>query len=332
MFIPLFMDILPQNSRQEILLSVIVPAYNCEVVLKRCILSILKSIDKDSEIIIVNDGSTDNTLTVAHSLSAIYSNIKIVSQKNQGVSAARNKGIEYSRGRYVAFVDADDWIESPYTIFRTLLETIVATNADLVITGYSTSCKEYDLDLKNELYIKKDGKDFERLILLNSIGKPYGKLIYRDFLIKNNIYFPVGMKHQEDAVFLYKMLRYATMVATVHDKSYYYQLPDRDKTYAFSLNEELKGYEEMSDAVDALCDSLANLSSLVKKRLENRKINMTLHVYNSILREPNRSNRIEAYKKVAWNEALISLNIHPLKKVLLFMHFFQIADLISNKK
>ncbi len=326
------MDILHLTTNPELSISVIVPAYNCGEFLHNCVLSILTSIDQNSEVLIINDGSTDNTLDVAHNMSIRDSRVRIISQANQGVSAARNTGIEHARGKYIAFVDSDDWIDAPFTIYKSMLDALTINNAEIVIAGYTTSKTECNLKLDNQVYRRGVNHDFENLILLKSIGKPYGKLINRDFLIRNNIFFPVGMKHQEDAVFLYKILTYASTVATINDSTYHYVLPEKGKIYSFKLQDELRGYDEMCSAIDSLINTSGMDTDNARNRLEKRKTNMALHVYNSIQHEPVRKNRIEAYSRVTWDQALSHLDIHPIKKLFLHMRLFKIVDFISKPR
>ena len=93
------------------LISVIIPAFNCEKSIKRTVESIISSGLKDYEIVIINDGSTDNTASVCNSLCSQYGFIKYMEQQNSGVSAARNKGISVTLGEYIMFFDADDTAE-----------------------------------------------------------------------------------------------------------------------------------------------------------------------------------------------------------------------------
>lgn len=325
------MDILRQSDSCELSISVIVPAYNSCQSLDKCVSSIVDSIDDNSEVLIINDGSTDETLNKAKDLSHYYRSVRVISQVNQGVSGARNTGIRHARGRYVAFVDSDDWIDAPYSIFNSLRENAVRTDADVVIAGYTASRVEDSLRLDNRIYRRNFDKEFESLILLRSIGKPYGKLIKRDFLLANGIFFPVGMRHQEDAVFLYKMLTHASTVATITDCTYHYVLPECGKVYSSKLEDELRGYDEMCHAVDSLIDSMGIISNQVRARLELRKSNMACHVYDAIQREPIRRKRIEAYRHVKWDAVIPMLGIHQVKKWLLYGRMFEIADRISNR-
>ena len=93
------------------LVSVIVPIYNVEAYLERCVISILNQTYENIEVILINDGSTDRSLDLAKRLEKKDKRIVLVSQDNQGLSAARNSGIKIARGEYITFVDSDEWID-----------------------------------------------------------------------------------------------------------------------------------------------------------------------------------------------------------------------------
>ena len=93
------------------LLSIIVPVYNVEMYLKRCVDSILKQDYDNMEIILVDDGSTDSSGVICDQYASNYKNVKVIHKKNGGLSDARNFGLDNCRGQYISFIDSDDWIE-----------------------------------------------------------------------------------------------------------------------------------------------------------------------------------------------------------------------------
>ena len=116
------------------LVSVIVPVYNSELYLKRCINSIVQQSYKNLEIILINDGSTDFSLSICNEFQIKDSRIKLINKKNEGVSAARNQGIAHATGDYIGFVDSDDWIEKDY--YYELVEAIEKNQATISVCGY----------------------------------------------------------------------------------------------------------------------------------------------------------------------------------------------------
>lgn len=123
-----------EQNNQEILLSIVVPVYNCEDYLGRCLDSILK-IDVDSfELILVDDGSKDSSPAICDEYAEKYPQVKVIHQENQGPSAARNHGIDIALGKYIAFVDSDDWIDRDlFTDFISYMEE--DENLDICISG-----------------------------------------------------------------------------------------------------------------------------------------------------------------------------------------------------
>lgn len=118
----------------EKIISIIIPAYNAESYIQKCIKSITCQTYKNLEIIIIDDGSTDTTFDICKSLADKDNRIILVSQPNLGVSSARNKGIELAKGDYIGFVDADDWIEED--MYEILYNSLIKENADISICGY----------------------------------------------------------------------------------------------------------------------------------------------------------------------------------------------------
>lgn len=113
------------------MVSIIVPVYNAQESLETCVKSILMQSYKNYEIILIDDGSTDNSLSICESLKKKSDKITVLSQNNSGVSAARNNGIKKSKGEYLLFIDADDVVE------KTMLETLMKKSEnDIVISGF----------------------------------------------------------------------------------------------------------------------------------------------------------------------------------------------------
>ncbi len=118
---------------KSILISVIVPVYNAESYIERCINSLLKQSLKKIEIIAINDGSADNSLAILQSLAQTDIRLRVINQENQGVSMTRNKGIELARGEYIGFVDADDYIEPD--MYEKLYREAIKHHCDVVVSN-----------------------------------------------------------------------------------------------------------------------------------------------------------------------------------------------------
>ena len=122
-------------------ISVIVPVYNVELYLERCLESIVKQTLTDIQIIIVNDGSTDNSLDIIKKYAQYDDRFIVVSQENRGSSAARNKGLKIASGDFIAFVDGDDYISSE--MYMTMYNSAIKNSADVVVCQFSKFNDQY---------------------------------------------------------------------------------------------------------------------------------------------------------------------------------------------
>lgn len=183
-------------------LSIIVPVYNVELYIEQCITSLLKQTMKEIEIIVVNDGATDKSIDLVKSFH--NSQIKIINQSNQGLSAARNKGLKYAKGEYIVFVDSDDFIrfdnafEEMYNIGRDNNSDIVCGNA---IKYYSDEkYNKLNYDFESDLSTNLSGTDFLSYSLIkNRLFVPVWLYMYkREFLNLNSLIFKEGIYHEDE--------------------------------------------------------------------------------------------------------------------------------------
>lgn len=205
------------------MISVIVPVYNVESYLEHCINSILKQTYQEIEIIIVNDGSSDKSEMICKRLEENNNNIKVVSQRNQGVSVARNQGIELAQGEYITFVDGDDWLQ-PYML-QVMLETIEKTNASMILCDYSLCNNREDSRLNSEVkseIILSVFRQEEYIVksLLNGDTRCWGKIFQRHLL--DNVRFRRDITIGEDLLFLIDVLPRIKEIVAIDIKGYCY--------------------------------------------------------------------------------------------------------------
>lgn len=200
-------------------ISVIVPVFNLEEEISKCLLSILLQKFTDFEIVAVDDGSDDKSAKILDEFSKKYSEIKVFHTKNNGLSAARNFGIKKASGKYVAFVDGDDYLDPEY--LSKLYESIINTNSDISICGYTEYSDDNIVD-----FIPKEriltGKQATLELLTkqeNTFIVSWNKL-YRKTLF-NDIIFPVHKNH-EDNFTTYKLLSKAQKVSIIPFPLYNY--------------------------------------------------------------------------------------------------------------
>ncbi len=192
---------------QENLISVIIPVYNAEKYLDRCLTSILNSTWKNLEIICVDDGSTDSSREILHRFATHDARIIVVIQENGGVSVARNHGLEIAKGEYVSFVDADDWVHESF--FEQLLSCAVKLDTELVCCDYAKVENQeqvFEFDSANKL--KKAQENLSATAVINNFqlrSKCWGKL-YRKSLVEG-LAFPKGVVYGEDTIFVLDCLQ-----------------------------------------------------------------------------------------------------------------------------
>ncbi|MDR2007402.1 MAG: glycosyltransferase [Alphaproteobacteria bacterium] len=204
-------------------ISVIIPVYNVEIYLEKCLQSVINQTLSDIEIICINDGSTDNSSDILKKYEAIDKRIILINQENQGVATARNIGLQKATTPYIMFVDSDDWLE--LNAAEVMYKAITENNCDLV---QAKTNLHYDIlhNLK-----KGDEKFFKSLPtgnyninqhdFINISHTPWGKLWKKEIIDKYNITFPVGL-HYEDVAFMCKYLAVSKNILGIENKLYNY--------------------------------------------------------------------------------------------------------------
>ena len=193
--------------------SVIVPVYNVEKYITRCLTSLVNQTIDDLEIILVNDGSTDNSEKLIKQFKKDYKNIIYVKKENGGLSSARNFGLIYATGEYVAFLDSDDYVDR--TIYQKMYEKAKATNSDYVECDFIWKYPDHEkIDVGFRYKDKKEMFEKARVVAWN-------KLIKRKIIINNKLEFPVGL-YYEDIEFFYKLLPYINNFSFVEEPLIYY--------------------------------------------------------------------------------------------------------------
>lgn len=225
----------------EILVSVIMPVYNAKKWLDRSIASLLNQTIRNTEIIIINDGSVDGSEYVLEKWQAADRCIRYVNRENKGVSATRNEGIRLARGKYICFADADDYVESD--MLRQMTSTLERTGAPCAICNYyeedeNESRKQVLLPWTNNQVLDRqmiadelipfmikvlDGDKKKYPLMTNNImGTVWRICASRQFLIDNRIYFDENMTIAEDFNFCINLFQKANLVATVDSCLYHY--------------------------------------------------------------------------------------------------------------
>lgn len=201
--------------------SVIVPVYNTEEFLQKCLDSLTNQTLEDIEIICVNDGSTDNSLKILEDNAIKDDRIKIINQKNKKQGAARNAGMQVATGEYIGFVDSDDYVDLNY--FERLYRNASSRDSDIALaTNVRIGKNKFKLRL-NLQTVEKYTKLQDKLDVCHQWKNecPTNKIYRKSYLDANNIQWPEGI-YCEDKLFTIEAVYFANAVVTVPDVYYYY--------------------------------------------------------------------------------------------------------------
>lgn len=212
--------------------SIVVPVYNTEKYLRRCLDSLVFQTLKDIEIIVINDCSLDGSKQILDEYQMKYSSVRVIHNKtNMGIGYNRNLGISLSTGEFVVFIDSDDWID--VTMCEKMYNKAVSDNLDLVLCNFHKMVeKEYGgpaEDVPDFIipYFENTSLEKSPELLLNVNLAPWNKLYKKD-LIKN-IRFPLKLKY-EDALFVVKAMAKASNIGVVTEKLNYYIIRPQSQT------------------------------------------------------------------------------------------------------
>lgn len=200
----------------SIKISVVIPVYNAEKHIRKCLNHILNQTYKNLEIIIVDDGSKDNTFLICQEYSKTHSQIHLFQQKNSGPATARNNGLKHATGDYVHFHDSDDYVDLDY--YEKMANILNVSNPDIACGEVNEPGYLFPTFSKPELATNL----YEKILLTeaHNFNVVWRFLYNRKFLINNDIVFPSGKFIGEDAMFMYKALCLADSVITVPGAKY----------------------------------------------------------------------------------------------------------------
>lgn len=215
----------------NIKISVIVPVYNTEKYLKKCLDSILNQTFKEFELIVVNDGSTDESLDILKNYEAKYDNIIVINKQNEGQGVARNKALEICRGEYIAFADSDDYVEP--NMLELMYTKSNENNLDVVICSYKCVNSNGDRVIDNNIILKDEEvinnvECIKRFLVTDTIeGFSWNKLFKRK--VFNDIKYPEDMKY-EDIPTVVSLLINSDRIGFINKELYNYLIRDNSTT------------------------------------------------------------------------------------------------------
>ena len=218
------------NLKEKLMiLSIVIPTYNEEKLIFRCLSSIAKNFtecENDIEVIVVDDGSTDNTVNEVNKCK--IKNLRLISKSNGGVSSARNIGIKNSSGKFIWFIDSDDCLLN--FDGKQLLNMLSKKGSiDMFLFGFKKMLTEHDekvvVNKKNEILDhQKFIEQFNEIFTRNEFNVPWNRIIRRSIITTNSIEFDTQMKTGEDAVFNCQLIKYIQKIYIINKPLYRYNL------------------------------------------------------------------------------------------------------------
>lgn len=309
------------------LISVIIPVYNVEKYLKKCIESVIYQSYDNLEIIIIDDGSKDNSGKICDEYANKDKRIIVIHKKNEGVSKARNIGIEMAKGKYVAFIDSDDFIDKDY--IKTLYNQCENDESDLSICGTKDINSNEDVLRKSKKYKKSINSEEGMKELLNEKyytcvvwAKMYRKELFED------IRFNEDTKIAEDLEIIYKLIGKSKRISVNTFKNlYFYRIREDSATvneYNRDWKKEIKISEEILNFVKKEYPQIVNYAIKRYVRINVSCISKILKYNKNISQALELRENIMKYGKAAYFKAdfinklkiyLIRKNIYVLNKI-----------------
>lgn len=316
------------------MITIIVPIYNSEQTLNRCVDSILKQKFCDWELLLINDGSTDRSGKICEEYALKDKRIKVFYKKNGGVSSARNIGLDNAKGEWIAFVDADDFVKEFYLTH--LLEHS-QKQVDLVISYAEIHNGN---DIQRESYPAKlvDDTNFESMFIENDMQwhtSPWSKLYKRRIIESHHLRFCEGMHIGEDAVFLYSYMLCSkkSYISNDTDYCYFAYTSDSLTKRINSLTSEVLAYNQIREIVESMI-----LKKIIKNPIALRNLNWLIASYQRRIlnalyhRKIQKQKRLSILKGSNWDYYVKYIHADSLKEqiliILLKAHLYKFYDFV----
>lgn len=323
------------------LISIIIPVYNGEKYIDRCLKRIEEQSYESYEVLIIDDGSKDNTKNICSNYVKNNNKFHYFYKDNSGVSDSRNFGFGKAKGKWITFIDADDYISKNYLLE---LANNIKKDTDLVCSNYyiskengTSECpikveKELDKDIFIDMVLNDEYVAKNNNYIYKAPRNVWSKLYKKDILIKNNILFKKNIKLFEDGIFQLEYLKYTNKVSITNKPIYYYYINEGSATHKFQkerikedkekikfLNEYLKG-EHLETfnlfKFETLCDYF--ITTLFHKENSQKFIEKYLTLKSIIKNNEYEISSINIYK-------YLSLS----KKFMMFLYKCKLALFIS---
>lgn len=306
------------------LISLIIPCYNAYSTIAKCLQSVIDQSYQNLEIIIINDGSTDESSEIIKQFQDKDSRIMVMEQENSGVSKARNEGIKLATGRYICFVDSDDWIEFDYC--EVLYQSITENQADISIAEAfyedENGNKIENHPLGNSSISVYDKHNALLLLLEDKViqSHPWAKL-YKSYLLKN-ITFPENLEAFEDYYTLFKVFNNAEKIVKTSEQVYHYVQFENSLSHNLTPKRAYHFFLALMEAYSFLNSQNIDLSC--KKSIVKNILTKSFMALKRIIRNTNSDEMLSEKESIRAGLSLF-LNYSPFEVGLekyLYLRFF----------
>lgn len=310
--------------------SIIIPVYNAERFLNDCLDSVLKQTYDNIEIILVDDGSIDNSLSICLNIEAADERVKVISSQNRGPSSARNIGIKHATGSLIQFIDSDDLIAR--NMVSRLVEVMHNNNNDLVVCGYKIVYPDSDKKVEINRFMEEEinidsyrlgeitGRLFEKKLLNSCCNKMYKK----DIIVSNEVKFNEKMKIGEDLIFNIDYLRSCkTRISITKDSLYLYlhrEIDSLTRSYKKGYFEnQLYQFEYLLTFLKQYPENIKENQRIISIRFCGILIDVINNLY-AFKGSKSESDIITELKEIVYSETVNKLN-HCNKKISVLNRF-----------
>lgn len=314
--------------KEQPLFSIILPVYNCGQYIEKCLSSILSQSERNFECIIVDDGSYDDSVQLVTAAVDRDHRVKLLTQKHSGQSAARNKAIDAATGRYLVFIDADDFVSA--MALNIIAQVIAQDRPDVVL--FNTYAYEESTE---RLYIRKalperrciNGKKlFKEMAMTGSVHDkwqllfaPWAAVVNRDYIESNGLLFDESFSHGEDELWLTKALILANKVK-ISNEAYYYNRINR--TGSLSMDKSIRKFESINGVIEELLNFAGNQDEEVREVTEERCRKLTINAMAAYSQARSGNSGREIKKKLKRSTDLLIRGNGKYKALGLFARIF----------
>ena len=326
----------------NILISVIIPVYNTENFLDRCLKSIVSQNLKEIEIIIVNDNSPDNSKVIIEKYASEDRRVVVINKKeNKGLSAARKSGLEIAKGEYILHIDSDDWIEPNY--FYDMYNLAKKENADIVISDYYKDYDNgeilYEIDQKKDFLLEKK-EVINNIFSMKSAPAVWNKLIKRSLYIENEVLPVDSISLGEDLVVTPRLIYFSKKIVKLNKAYIHYIQNSNSITKKKNINKIFSLYSAIKILEDFFRNEkeyqtarlkLSHLASTMMREAYDIKNKAYLNILEDYFDTLKNIKLIESYSKL---EKIMNkiFKVKVFRNKYMFIFIWNLYNIYINKK